>query len=85
MITLQDGSPTPSVVTEKGGYFIDLIIFQFIMKRLQNDELVRLMGGTAMFNNESNYTLAGITVTPDPTKMEESLWDSDPCEDDVEW
>ena len=54
------------------------------MKRLQNDELVRLMGGAAMFNNESNYTLAGVTVSSDPTKMEEQGWDSDPCEDDIE-
>lgn len=54
------------------------------MKRLQNDELVKLMGGAAMFNNESNYTLAGVTVTPDPTQMEIQEWDSDPCEDDVE-
>lgn len=47
------------------------------MKRLQNDELVKLMGGAAMFNNESNYTLAGVTVTPDPTQMEIQEWDSD--------
>ena len=54
------------------------------MKRLQNDELVKLMGGVAMFNNESTYTLAGITVIGDPTEMAEVERDSDPCEDDIE-
>ncbi|MDO4367827.1 MAG: hypothetical protein Q4C26_03875 [Bacteroidales bacterium] len=54
------------------------------MKKIKNNELVKLMGGAAMFNNESNYTLAGITVTPDQTEMGEQIWDSDPCEDDVE-
>ena len=55
------------------------------MKRLQNDELVSLMGGVAMYNNESNYTLAGATVIWDTTKMAQTTKeDSSPCEDDVE-
>ena len=54
------------------------------MKKIKNNELVKLMGGAAMFNNESNYTLAGITVTGDPTEMKGEIRDSDPCDDDVE-
>ena len=55
------------------------------MKRLQNAELVSLMGDAAMFSNESNYTLSGATVLWDFTKMAQiTKEDSSPCEDDVE-
>lgn len=55
------------------------------MKRLQNDELIKLMGGhDKLVDNVSNYTLAGVTVIWDTTNQtQRTEQDSNPCEDDV--
>lgn len=54
------------------------------MEKLQNNELVKLMGGQGKLDNVSNYTLAGATVIWDSKKGEQKTEeDSEPCEDDV--
>ena len=54
------------------------------MKKLQNNELVKLMGGQGKLDNVSIYTLAGATVVWDSEKgKQETEMDSEPCEDDV--
>lgn len=54
------------------------------MKKLQNNELVKLMGGQGKLDNVSNYTLAGVTAIWNSEEgRQDTEIDSEPCEDDV--
>ncbi len=55
------------------------------MRKIQNDELVKLMGGNESRNaNNSYYTLAGSTIIANPTTQEMSdEEDTAPDEDDI--